>query len=441
MAEVTMMVGMGDSIGEGVQSADANLRTQPDSYLNLLAGQIGVDLPLPLIKTSPRGVVGDTTYRSRLFPYVRGLNLAVSGATVHALLYDQANASLIRQIDSETDLVLFPRVGSQMEIAEAIKSPLVVCWIGSNDVLSAVLAFDHLDASQMTPVEEFSADFSQLVQRLAKLTNRVVFANIPPVTQIGFLVDREDLIRFLGSDYGLPEGSYTTVITMLLIKLGLDDGSLLQDPNYVLDASEIETIRTRIETFNQLIKERAASIGMPVVDIYGMFEDAVENPPVFFGIPLSSRYLGGMFSLDGVHPSNIGHAMIANAFIQAINSHFQESIPPLSQEMLDTVFLEDPFVDKDGDLQVRGRPFAGLLETLGPSLGISGDFNDRIPDNYQLTGDKSAGRRFIERYLSLQGKDPLTASEWTQKDAEEALRHIFGLKAFERSRLAQEPQT
>jgi lysophospholipase L1-like esterase len=441
MADGTMVVGMGDSIGEGVQSADANLRTQPASYLNLLAGQMGVDFPLPLIRTSPRGVVGDTTHRSRLFPYVRGLNLAVSGATVHSLLYDQANASLMRQIDSETDLVLFPRVGSQMEIVESLKPPLVVCWIGNNDVLPAVLTFDHLDASQMTPVEEFSADFSQLVQRLGKLTDKVVFANIPPVTQIGFLFDREDLIRFLGSDYGLPEGSYTTVITALLIKLGLDDGSLLQDPNYVLDASEVETIQTRVETFNEIIKEEAASIGMPVVDIYGLFEDSVANPPVFFGIPLSPRFLGGIFSLDGVHPSNIAHAIIANAFIQTINTHFQAGVPLLSQEMLETIFLEDPFVDKDGDLQVRGRPFAGLLETLGPSLGISGDFDDRVPGNYQLPGDRSMGKQFIEHYLVLEGKDPRTASEWTQKDAAEALRYIFGLKAFERRRLAREPQS
>ena len=71
----------------------------------------------------------------------------------------------------------------------------------------------------------------------------MVFANIPSVTSIGFLLDGQDLIRFLGSDFGLAEGSRTSVVTMFLIKLGLDDGGLLSDPNYVLDAGEIAAIQ------------------------------------------------------------------------------------------------------------------------------------------------------------------------------------------------------
>ena len=43
-------VALGDSLGEGVQSADASYRTQPFSYPNLIAAQMGVNFPLPLIK-------------------------------------------------------------------------------------------------------------------------------------------------------------------------------------------------------------------------------------------------------------------------------------------------------------------------------------------------------------------------------------------------------
>ena len=35
-------VGLGDSIGEGVQSGDANEMTQPFSFLNLMAWRMGV---------------------------------------------------------------------------------------------------------------------------------------------------------------------------------------------------------------------------------------------------------------------------------------------------------------------------------------------------------------------------------------------------------------
>jgi len=62
-----------------------------------------------------------------------------------------------------------------------------------------------------------------------------------------------------------------------------------------------------------------------------------------------------------------------------------------------------------------------------------------IDDRGQLSGDRNIGKQFIERYLLLQGRDPLAASEWTRKDAGEASRHISGLQAFDRRRLAQEP--
>src|SRR5438093_2582183 len=48
-----LFVGMGDSIGEGVQSADANLFTQPFSFPNLIASRMSAPFPIPLIRTNP----------------------------------------------------------------------------------------------------------------------------------------------------------------------------------------------------------------------------------------------------------------------------------------------------------------------------------------------------------------------------------------------------
>ncbi len=78
-ASPSLMV-MGDSLGEGVQSADANLRTQPNSYAVWVAHQAGLNFTIPYIVSWPLGVVNDTTLRHRLFPYTEGANLAVSGA-------------------------------------------------------------------------------------------------------------------------------------------------------------------------------------------------------------------------------------------------------------------------------------------------------------------------------------------------------------------------
>jgi lysophospholipase L1-like esterase len=423
--DVVMLLGLGDSIGEAVQSADASFRTQPFSYLNLLTKQMGVPFNLPLIKSGPLGVVDNTDRRSRLFSSVAASNLAVSGADVHGLLNDRADALTEDEIDSETDLVLFPRLGSQIGIAESVGASFVICWIGSNDVLSAVTSFDELDASQMTPVDEFSADFREVVQRLTALGIPIVMANTPDVTKIGFLFNRHDLVEFLGSDYGLADGSFTSLVVMLLIRLGLDDGSLIKDPNFVLDASEVELIQQRVETFNQIIEDATTPLGIPVLDSKALFDAIAADPPVFHGVPLTPRFLGGLFSLDGIHPSNIGHALLTNEFIKMINTHFQTDIPPLSETALNVIALTDPFVDKDGDGRVRGRFGAGLLETLGPLLGISGDQDDFTADPFWVGVDESLGNRFIERLVTLQGKGPQVASKWRKRDAIEAFKRIL----------------
>jgi hypothetical protein len=36
---------------------------------------------------------------------------------------------------------------------------------------------------------------------------------------------------------------------------------------------------------------------------------------------------GGLFSLDGVHPSSQGYAIVANEFIEVINEKFSAEIP------------------------------------------------------------------------------------------------------------------
>ena len=66
--------------------------------------------------------------------------------------------------------------------------------------------------------------------------------------------------------------------------------------------------------------------------------------------------------------------------------------------------LSDPFVDKDGDNRVRGRVGAGLLETLGPFLGISGDFNDSSWDDFPVGVNPKLGERFLLKYAALKGK-------------------------------------
>jgi hypothetical protein len=421
-------VGMGDSIGEGVQSADASVVTQVFSYVNLIGARLGGPFPQAYLRTNPFAFVGGTIGRSRINPAVEGLNLAVSGTDVDSMLHDRADAT----INSETDLILSPRLGSQLEIAEALQSEFVACWIGNNDALGAALAFNHLDGSQLTPLASFIADFTEIADRLQAIGSKVVFGTIPDVSSIAFLLTRDEVIAILGSAGSMAPGDRTTIVTALLIRLGLAPTSLLSHPDFVLTSAEAGLISQRIAEFNAVIKDVAAARGMGVADMNQVFETITSTPPVLLGIPVTTRFLGGIFSLDAVHPSNIGQAVTANVFINAFNATYGAGMAPLSLQELLFLFLTDPFVDHDQDGTVRGRPGAGLLESVMHGLGISGDPNDFDPG--VLSADRTPGirpelgNRVLSEIQRLTGKN-LQGAPLAEITA--AFGRLFGLERFQ----------
>ncbi len=68
-----------------------------------------------------------------------------------------------------------------------------------------------------------------------------------------------------------------------------------------------------------------------MVDIHGVVSDIDENGLVAGDETLTTEYLvGGLFSLDGVHPTCKGQGVIANALMDAIEAHYGVSFPRVS---------------------------------------------------------------------------------------------------------------
>lgn len=100
------------------------------------------------------------------------------------------------------------------------------------------------------------------------------------------------------------------------------------DNKYVLDQNEVALAQDYVKSYNETIKAVAASKGLALFDAYTFLNNIKANGLVVDGVNLTSGFItGGIFSLDGVHLTPRGYAIVANEFIKAINSKYGSSIP------------------------------------------------------------------------------------------------------------------
>jgi lysophospholipase L1-like esterase len=100
----------------------------------------------------------------------------------------------------------------------------------------------------------------------------------------------------------------------------------LQDM-HVLIPSEIAQIKVATDAYNVSIKAIADAKGLAFVDAKAIMDKLSTTGIVGNNFTMTSTYVfGGSFSLDGVHPSPRGYALISNAFIDAINSKYSSTL-------------------------------------------------------------------------------------------------------------------
>ena len=283
-------------------------------------------------------------------------NLAVPGHTVE----DSLTARPGFPIDDLTDLVLgLPGLllgisRSQVEWAEA--SPFtagtpttILVWLGPNDTL---VAATEADASLLTPGDAFKDAYEEMMDRLAATGAEIVVANVPDATVIPFLTPAEDLAAAFGIPTGLPRpilgigpGDFVTPRAFPVIEAIVNmEASPLLPADVVLDAGEVARIRAATKAFNKFIAKKAEEHGAALFDVHGFLNRIDAEGAVVDGTAPTTDFLGGLFSLDGVHPTNIGYALLANEFIEVMNAHFGAAIPPLDDDELAAILASDPLV-------------------------------------------------------------------------------------------------
>lgn len=96
----------------------------------------------------------------------------------------------------------------------------------------------------------------------------------------------------------------------------------MQD-NAVLTADETAQVKTATDAYNAAIQSLASAKGLAFVDANAVLNQVASGGITANNYTVSSTFVtGGAFSLDGVHPSPRGYALIANKFLEAINATY-----------------------------------------------------------------------------------------------------------------------
>jgi lysophospholipase L1-like esterase len=97
---------------------------------------------------------------------------------------------------------------------------------------------------------------------------------------------------------------------------------------WVLSKDEAAELKTAIDDYNAIIENAANTYGLAFVDAKTIMEGLTSDSGISSnGITIKDDYItGGGFSLDGIHPSPRGYALIANYFIDAINTKYGSNL-------------------------------------------------------------------------------------------------------------------
>jgi lysophospholipase L1-like esterase len=389
--DLSNFVALGDSLTAGFVGGGLMDYYQVRSYPALLAQQGGAGgFEMPLI--SPPGL-GPVLVLESLVPLAIGptdvpipadpfeyfynvtleapyQNLGVPGSNTYDMLFTTGNIfnliggnqdNVMHDLILRTPTVEDPATGDDVDytalVAAISQSPtFATVWIGSNDFLGAVVAATPIEGVTMTPVAAFEQYYTQIVGAMAQSLpgSQIVvidlFADarmLPFVSSIPNMVDVPGLgpVQLQGEDGPIEATDRLTLAASALIAQGYGlpvPGSpplpenldlATGNPGVVLREAELDLIQQQASAYNQIIAGAAAAF--PNVHVLNM------NPTLealasgtyrsFGGIELTTQLLvGGIFSYDGIHPQNVGYAVVAYELIDFLNSTLGAGLPQIN---------------------------------------------------------------------------------------------------------------
>ncbi len=249
-------------------------------------------------------------------------------------------------------------------------------WLGANDVLGyataggvgdgtgAALPFpgtNIYNTNSITPYDKFDSLYDKALNVAISTGAGGALINIPDITNIpffttvpanGLILTRQGQADTLNARWGLSKifqvganyfiiqdnngirqavpGELILLTTPQSNFTCLGWGSTVAIPQqYVLTTDEIQNIRRATASFNSFIQYEATRHNLAYVDM-NKYLSTITTGVTYNGIKYTAEFVtGGAFSLDGIHLTQRGYAMVANQVIAAINAKYNSTVPSI----------------------------------------------------------------------------------------------------------------
>ena len=338
----------GASLTQGMQSAGLDARGQLHGYAAQVARSAKVFLAPPLVVDGllppmrPAQFAADcaTTYDAgaslnallagvtdpvtqavdlrlgRMDPTLETRNFAVGGSKVHDVIFGMIGPGHpIEKIgelpDGDTESLWAATHHPQLERLRAFDPDVAFSGdLLANDVMRAI-ASDDLHPELATPPEEVAAGVETIISTLGALHGQYFVANLLDVTNMP----------------AVPS----------LRQRRIDAG---QDTGASFDA-KLDAVRAIEHAYNEaLVRSASRFPNIHVIDFATEGAEVLAKGVTVGGAHLTGQRFGGLLSLDHLHFSDTGYAVMANMFIRAINLAMHTHVPDVD---LAAVLEADPF--------------------------------------------------------------------------------------------------
>lgn len=258
------------------------------------------------------------------------------------------------------------KAGTLQAYAISQKPTFFSCWLGNNDVLGYASAggmgsASGVGMSDITPLANFTTTYKALIDGLVANGSKGILITIPDITSTpafstipynGLVLARQGQADSLNAAYAplgitfsvganpfiiadatAPGGRRKMKEGELIILSAANNikcngwGSIIPLPDdYTLDLEEVGNINTATIAFNNVIRDNASRNNLALLDAYTYLK-SIQPGIVWNGASYGATFVSGsLFSMDAVHLTPRGYALVANQIITSINQHYNSSI-------------------------------------------------------------------------------------------------------------------